>query len=273
MNCIIHGKNQLTTPQRARGICSAIAFAAVSLCWGANAGADGFDLRNLNLAEYSYPEGEIISQRQDQYDANRVLLTRDSSTQVVQFYRNMGLEESDGPEAGWGGVVEPGSTVFNKRMVAPHVPLYVTVFSIGEKTHGLDDRDLFFQLKMHVQLGKHTNDELQAVRERFGGLKDRFYKEKPNDILKKCKAPMDDDLQQKEQSMEERGRYLQELAMQGRMDELRKATKEFSQQHQGAANRTNIDRWDEEIKCLEKLESESYPTKIELVASRDDVAG
>lgn len=273
MDDIIHRKSESRRSQGPKGIRSAIALGTIFLCWGPNAGAEPLDLRNLNLAEYSYAQSEILSQRTDKYDANRVLLTRDPSARVVQFYKNMGLKESDGPEPGWGGVVEPGSTVFNKRMVAPHVPLYVTVFSVGGKTHGLDDRDLFFEFEMYVQTGKHRNDELQAVRERFGGLKDRFYKESPEDILKQCKAPMDDDLHQKEQSMEERGRHLQELAMQGRMEELREAMKEFSGEQQGISKEVTRDRWEEQIKCLEKLESESYSTKIELVATRDDVAG
>ncbi len=274
MSDLIQRKIHRASPHVARPIIrGAIIFCSALLGWGADVAADGFDLRNLNMAEYSYPDSEIIDERHDQYDAKLVLLSRDSADQVVQFYKDMGLQEGSGPEDGWGGVVVPGSIVFEKHMVADHVPLYVTVFTDGGRGHNLDDRDLYFELEKYVYLGKHTNDELQAVRQRFDVLKERFYKGKPTDIIEECKAPTTDALTQKGQSMEERGRRLQELAKQGRMDELLKESRDFGRGQQALAGDASKDRWAEEIGCLEELESESYLIKIELTASRDDVAG
>lgn len=238
--------------------------------WAAS--ADGFDLRDLDISAYSYPSSDVITSRRDQYDVNLELLSPDPSDRVVQFYKDMGLRERDGSEPGWGGVVVPGTVFFEKHMVATHVPLYVTVFG-RPQYDSVSDSDLYGELESFVVLGKHTNDELEAVRRRFDVLKTRFYKDKPRQILQDCKAPGDDAMTEKVESMEERSLRLQELAMQGRFEELRKETESLNRQHQDLADEANKDRWDEQIGCLEKLESEAYQIRIELTASRDDVAG
>ena len=61
--------------------------------------------------------------------------------------------------------------------------------------------------------------------------------------------------------------------MQGRMDELREATEALTSRSQGVAKKAMVDQWDTEVKCLEELEKQSYPVKIEVTASRDDVLG
>jgi hypothetical protein len=155
-----------------------------------------------------------------------------------------------------------------EEMVAPHVPLRVVISSKLERER-LKDRDLYQNLETSVALGAHGQGELDELRRRFDGLKGRFYAVNPRSTLKECRKSGET---QSKVSAEEQGRRMQELAMQGRMDELRAATEAFMAAQQGMAGVAQ-DRWDVEVMCLEKLEAESYPVEIEVTATRDDVAG
>lgn len=242
------------------------------LCWGAAAVADEFDLRNLDLDSYTYPASETVDKRQDQNYATLKLLSRDSSADVVKYYESMGLKVNSAEDNNASGhVVPPGRIMFDNRMLSAHVPLTVIVDTDSSQGHDLDDHDLYDDLKIYVATGVKMQSDVDSVRQRFDGLKHRFYKSSPNSSLTECKSSISE---AQELSMEERGRRMQELAMQGRRDELKKMM-------EGLMNDSDLsspdgmaaDKWDEEIKCLEKLENEAYPVQISVVANRDDLLG
>jgi hypothetical protein len=260
MTNFFHWNDKFTTP------------CVLLLCWGASAVADGFDIRILELDDYTYPESQTVDKRQEQTYAKLILLSHDSPAAVVQFYENIGLKLGSGADDGDTSNATPGRIVFEKHMVAAHAPLSVVVLTNGSDSHNLDDNDLYHDLKVYVATGVRTQNELDAARQRFDGLKQRFFESRPTSSLKECRSSMGDSSAKQEESMEERGRRMQELAMQGRMDELRMEMENFGQQT-GSIDDVAADRWDAEIECLEKLERDSFPVRIEVIADRDDLLG
>ena len=243
---------------------------AILLCWGAISIAEEFDIRNLNLDDYTYPGSEVIDKRQDQYYATMELLSRDSSADIVTFYESIGLKVQAAEDRSASGYVVPaGRIVFENQMVAAHVPLSVWVDTDGSQSHSLNDNDLFHKLEVYVATGVRKQSDLDTARENFDGLKQKFYKSSPSSMLSDCQSSISE---AQEESMEDRARRMQELAMQGRMDELRKEMEGFTGQT-SSIEAVAGDKWDEEIECLRKLKNESYPVLIKVVADRDDLLG
>jgi hypothetical protein len=244
-------------------IAAPIMCVVMSWCIGTVALAEGFDVRNLNLHDDAYPESTIAKETKEQHDANLLMHSHDPADQVVEFYKEKGLESNL--------VHQDQNRVVLEKMVAPHVPLRVVISSKATRNR-LSDNVLYRNLDIAAALGKHDTSELESVRRRFDGLKERFYADNPRSFLKECRQSGSAGLAQKEMSMEEQGRRMQELAMQGRMDELRKAAEAFGST-QGMASGAVTDQWDKEVMCLEELEKKSFPVEIEVTATRDDVLG
>lgn len=270
MNNLIHGNIKPTSPSTARPIINlAIVSCMLLLCQGTVAVADGFDLRNLQLDAYTYPASQTTDKRQEDFFVNLTMLSRDSLAEVVKFYEDMGLRVETGEQDG----VTPGRILFEKRMLAANTPLRVIITTGGSDEYHLDDDHLYHDLESIVVTGMKTQDQLNAVRQRFDSLLQAFYLNRPSYTLSDCRSAISDASEEQEDSMEERGRRLQELAMQGRMDELQKEMEGFGGPHIPSSDELAGDKWDGEIECLEELERESYSIRIDVVSSRDNVLG
>jgi len=236
----------------------------VALCFSMLALSEGFDVRNLDLHVYTYPGAYVDGESSEQYDAQLSMYSHNSPDQVVSFYQMKGLSPMLSHP-------DPNHVVLEK-MVASHVPLKIVVSSQSDHQR-LDDDDLYRNMQISTALGKHNQSELDQMRSRFNPLKSRFYADDPHSILKKCRESGSASQVKNKMSMEEQGRHLQELAMQGKMDELRAATQALSASQQGMTNMDVSNQWDKELTCLKELEKLSFPVKIEVIASRDDVLG
>ncbi len=225
--------------------------------------ASEYDVRNLNLHDYAYPGSQIVTETKEQYAAKLLMYSHDPTDQVVEFYEKKDLKSKMVHQ-------DPGQVVLEK-MLAANVPLKV-VISWKPTRNRLNDNDLYRNLELSAALENHDQAELEALRQRFDRLKDLFYPGDAHSILKKCRQSGPVTGAEKEMSMEERGRQMQELAMQGRLDELREMAEAFSSNQKGAASGDAKGQWNKELLCLEELEKKmTFPVEIEVTASRDDL--
>ena len=61
--------------------------------------------------------------------------------------------------------------------------------------------------------------------------------------------------------------------MQGRYAEAQAMVDSFTGAHQALQNEVTKDRWQDEIKCLDKLDKKSFKVQIKLQVERDDQLG
>jgi len=223
--------------------------------------ASEYDVRDLNLHDYAYPGSQIVTETKEQYAAKLLMYSHDPVDQVEKFYAKKDVKSKMVHR-------DPGRLVLEKTL-APNVPLKV-VISWKPTRNRLNDSDLYRNLELAAALENHDQAELEVLRQRFDRLKDLFYPGDARSILKKCRQSGPGASAEKEMSMEERGRQMQELAMQGRLDELREMAETFSSKQKGAASGDAKGQWDKELLCLKELEKKmTFSVEIEVTASRD----
>jgi len=231
-----------------------------------NARAAGMNISSLDMNQFHYPVGQVIQTHQDDYSAEFTMLARDTVDRVEEFYLSQGFKQVS-KDAG-------RKTIKLLHMIAPHVPVTATLV-YDNPYSGLSEEDLFDgSLMMSLMTGAHhTTAELTQLNQKYAYLKRRFYPGDPRAVMKECRKPAKNQIAQKQMTAEERGRKMQELAMQGKFDELNAMASSFTAANQDLQNEATKDRWGDEIKCLKKLDKESFKVQIKIFAERDDVAG
>ena len=231
-----------------------------------NARAAGTNISRLDMNRFHYPAGQVIQTRQDDYIAAVTMLARDSVNRIEEFYLGQGfkLVAKDADR----------KTIKLVRMIGPHIPATVTL--IYENPNGQSSEENLFgdSLMMSVMIGgHHTAAELTQLKQKYAYLKRRFYRGDPDSIMQKCRKPAKKQIAQKRMTAKERGRKMQELAMQGKYTQLSAMASSFTAANQNLQDEVTKDRWGDEIKCLKKLDKKSFKVQIEIFVERDDVAG
>jgi len=230
-----------------------------------NARAAGMNIRSLNMAQFHYPVGQVIQKRQDDYSAELTMLAADAVEKAEKFYLGQGFKQVS-KDAG-------RKTIKLLHMIAPHVPVTATLI-YDNPYSGLSEENIFGDnLMMSVMTGTHTTAELTQLKQKYAYLKRRFYASDPRAVMKECRKPAKNQIAKKQMTAEERGRKMQELVMQGKYDEANTIAASFTAVNQDLQNEATKDRWGEEIKCLKKLDKESFKIQIKIFVERDDVLG
>lgn len=231
-----------------------------------NARAAGTNIGNLNMNQFHYPAGQVIQTRQDDYSAAVTMLAKDSVDRIEKFYLGRGFKQVSRDA--------DSKNIKLVRMIAPHIPATATLI-YDNPYNQLREENLFDDsLMMSVMIGgHHTAAELTQLKQKYAYLKERFYRVNPNTVMQECRKPAKNQIAKKQMTAKERGRKIQELAMQGKYSQLSAMASSFTAANQDLQDETSKDHWGDEIKCMKKLDKKSFKVQIEIYVERDDVAG
>jgi len=231
-----------------------------------NTRAAGMNISSLDMNQFHYPVGQVIQTHQDDYSADETMLARDTVDRVEKFYLGQGFKQVSKDT--------DHKTIKLVRMIGPHIPATATLMYDNPNSR-LREENLFGDsLMMSVMIGAHhTAAELTQLKQKYAYLKKSFYRSDPNTVMQECRKPAKNQIAQKQMTAEERGRRMQELAMQGKFDQLNAMASAFTAANQNLQDEATKDRWGDEIKCLKKLDKKSFKVQIEIFVERDDVAG